>query len=68
VKQCLVATLRLPHASTLPARSGEFVTSRHEAWVGCDLFWRLHSMEDAAGAPRAGLCLARAAAKISRAQ
>jgi len=68
VKQCLVATLRLPHASTLPARSGEFVTSRHEAWVGCDFFWRLHSMEDAAGAPRAGLRLARAAAKISRAQ
>ncbi|MDP1650861.1 MAG: hypothetical protein Q8M01_22065 [Rubrivivax sp.] len=33
----------------LNGRSGEFVTSRNEAWVWYDFFWRLHIMDYADG-------------------
>ena len=33
----------------LDGRSGEFVTSRNEAWVWYDFFWRLHIMDYAGG-------------------
>jgi uncharacterized iron-regulated membrane protein len=33
----------------LDGRTGEFVTSRNEAWVWYDFFWRLHIMDYAGG-------------------
>lgn len=33
----------------LNGRTGEFVTSRNEAWVWYDFFWRLHIMDYAEG-------------------
>jgi uncharacterized iron-regulated membrane protein len=33
----------------LNGRTGEFVTSRNEAWVWYDFFWRLHIMDYAQG-------------------
>jgi uncharacterized iron-regulated membrane protein len=33
----------------LNGRTGEFVTSRNEAWVWYDFFWRLHIMDYADG-------------------
>ena len=33
----------------LDARTGEFITSRNEAWVWYDFFWRLHIMDYADG-------------------
>jgi hypothetical protein len=33
----------------LNGRTGEFITSRNEAWVWYDFFWRLHIMDYAEG-------------------
>lgn len=45
----------------LDARSGEFVTSRNEAWVWYDFLWRLHIMDYAGGDDFNGLLLRIAA-------
>ena len=48
----------------LNGRTGEFVTSRNEAWVWYDFFWRLHIMDYADGEDYNGWLL-RAAAVLA---